>query len=184
MLPPPFFFPGFPFGRFIFLPPVQPFGPQGVPPLRSFVTGAALVVPLFIKQNTGLAFLASAGLMLAIVIGREAWPHRAVVGYVWLLAGAAAGLIWVLLFIHLTSGLANYEHWTVQYAVSRRMPRLADLLSVYQEHAQVPWWVATFMAGALLFWVIIYLTRPLVFDTFQAWNANLRAFNKPLFTSR
>src|SRR2546426_12607265 len=30
------------------------------------------------------------------------------------------------------------------------MPRLADLLSVYQERAQVPWWVATYMAGALL----------------------------------
>src|SRR5881396_3119383 len=119
--------------------------------------------PLFIKQNTGLAFLASAGLMLAIVIGREAWHHRAVAGYVWLLAGAAAGLTWVLLFIHLTSGLANYEHWTVSYAVSRRMPRLADLLSVYQEHAQVPWWVATYMAGALLLRVNARGKRSLVF---------------------
>ncbi len=153
IFPHPFYDPDCTFALLICILLLQQLDLKGVPPLRSFVTGAALVVPLFIKQNTGLAFLASAGLMLAIVIGREAWHHRPVVGYVWLLAGAAAGLIWVLLFIHLTSGLANYEHWTVQYAVSRRMPRLADLLSVYQEHAQVPWWVATFMAGALLFWV-------------------------------
>src|SRR5260370_42099932 len=31
---------------------------------------------------------------------------------------------------------------------------------------------------------IIYLTRPLVFDTFQSWNTNLRVFKKRLSTSR
>src|SRR6185437_8963537 len=30
-------------------------------PLLSFLTGAALVVPVFVKQNTGLAFLACPG---------------------------------------------------------------------------------------------------------------------------
>src|SRR5205807_1406000 len=139
IFPHPFYDPDCTFALLICILLLQQLELKGFSPLRSFVTGAALVVPLFIKQNTGLAFLASAGLMLAIVIGREAWHHRPVVGYVWLLAGAAAGLIWVLLLIHLTSGLANYEHWTVQYAVSRRMPRLADLLSVYQEHAPGPY---------------------------------------------
>src|SRR5947208_12664883 len=57
----------------------------------------------------------------------------------------------------------EYEYWTVSYAVSRRMPRLADLLSVYQEHAQVPWWVATYMAGALLLRVNPRGKRSLVF---------------------
>src|SRR5580692_7686453 len=31
---------------------------KGFPPLRAFLTGIVLVVPLFVKQNTGLAFLA------------------------------------------------------------------------------------------------------------------------------
>src|SRR5438445_12842985 len=73
IFPHPFYDPDCTFAILICILLLQQLDLKGVPPLRSFVTGAALVVPLFIKQNTGLAFLASAGLMLAIVIGREAW---------------------------------------------------------------------------------------------------------------
>src|SRR5919109_4398581 len=41
----------------------------------------------------------------------------------------------------------------MHYPAPRRMPRLPDIVSVYQEHVEPPWWVAAFVVGALLLWL-------------------------------
>ena len=51
------------------------------PPLRAFLTGIVFVVPLFVKQNTGLAFLATAAMAVAVLIARDAWRRQRVSGY-------------------------------------------------------------------------------------------------------
>jgi len=122
---------------------------KGFPPPRAFLAGIVLIVPLFVKQNTGLAFLATAALAVVILIAREAWHRQRVSGYAWLLAGMAAGLGAAMLLIHSTVGMKNYLHWTVQFAASRRLPRISEMFAPYQN----PWlllWFAAFAAGALL----------------------------------
>ncbi len=152
IFPHPFYDPDCTFAILLCILLLQQLERKGFPPLRAFLTGAALVVPLFVKQNTGLAFLGSAGLAVAVLMGLEERRRRPVRGYAWMIAGAAAGLLSALLLIHLTAGLANYERWTIQFAASRRMPSLADMLSVYQ-HSVLPWFIAAFVAGALLLWL-------------------------------
>ena len=124
---------------------------RGFPPLRAFLTGVALVVPLFVKQNTGLAFLSSVVPALAVLIGVEAWRRRPLRGYAWLFAGAAAGLAMALLLIQFIAGLENYVRWSIKFAASRRTPALTEMLSVYQNNMLL-WWIAAFVAGALLVW--------------------------------
>jgi hypothetical protein len=122
---------------------------RGFPTLRAFLTGLLLVVPMFIKQNVGLAFLGSTGLAFVTLMGIEAWHRRPIVGYVWLMVGIATALVSALLLIQFTAGLANYLHWTVQFAWSIRMPEPVRMLSIYQDH-RLPLVIATFVAGILL----------------------------------
>lgn len=122
------------------------------PPLSAFLTGALLTIPLFIKQNTGLAFLASVllGLIVLIALGaRRGLPVR---GYAWIVAGVVAGLVSAILLIHRTVGLANYTYWTFQFAASRRLPPFRDMLAIYQDHL-LPLWIAAFAVGAVLSWL-------------------------------
>lgn len=122
---------------------------RGFPPLAAFFTGAALVIPLFVKQNTGAAFLVSAGLALVSLVAHNLWQRRPAEGLLWVIAGAAAGLLAALSLIQLTAGLANYTHWTIQFARSRRMPSLADMLTVYRNPVLL-WWVAALLAGIVI----------------------------------
>jgi hypothetical protein len=150
IFPHPFYDPDCTFAILLCLFLLQQLESKGFPPLRAFLTGAALVVPLFVKQNVGLAFLGSTGLALVTLMGLEAWRRQPVVGYAWLMAGVVAGLAAALLLIQFTAGLANYQHWTFQFAMSRRLPPLADMLSIYNDD-RLPWWIiAMFLAGALL----------------------------------
>jgi hypothetical protein len=119
------------------------------PPLRAFFTGIIFVVPLFVKQNTGLAFLATAAMAAAILIARDVWRGQRVSGCVWLLAGMAAGLGAAMLLLHFTVGMKNYWHWTMQFAASRRLPRLSEMFAPY-ENPLLLLWFAAFAAGALL----------------------------------
>jgi hypothetical protein len=119
------------------------------PPLRAFLTGIVLVVPLFVKQNTGLAFLATAALAIVILIAREAWRRQRVSGYACLLAGRAAGLGAAMLLLHFTVGMRNYLHWTVQFAAARRLPSVSEMFAPYQNPLLLLWFAA-FAAGALL----------------------------------
>lgn len=145
---------------------------RGFPRLRAFLTGTALVLPLFIKQNVGLAFLvcAVAALLVLVVIARRC-DHSAA-GYAWTIAGTGAGLLAAVWIIHLTAGLTNYLHWTIQFAAARRLPMLADLAAIYQN--RILWlWSAAFLIGAALLrkgnhnprlarWAIAFLSLPFV----------------------
>jgi hypothetical protein len=116
------------------------------PSRLSFLAGMVLVVPAFVKQNTGLAFLGSATiaiLALLVIDRKRAGVAR---GYGVIICGVAAGLALAAVLIQITAGLGNYLHWTVQFAAERRMgtmwaPWASGLL---------PWWLAALIAGALL----------------------------------
>jgi hypothetical protein len=108
-----------------------------------------LAIPLFIKQNTGLFFLLTALLCIAYLGART--PARELRrAALLLLAGAATGLILAIALIHRTVGLANYFHWTFQFAASRRLPGLATMLAVYRDPALL-WMYGVFALGLVLF---------------------------------
>jgi hypothetical protein len=109
----------------------------------SFLCGVLMVVPLFIKQNTGLAFFASAAVCVA-------WMLLCGIRRAWLLvAGAAVGLAGSVALIQFFFGLGNYLHWTIGFAASRRLPGVATMLGVYQDSSLL-WPAASFAAGIIL----------------------------------
>ena len=122
---------------------------KGFPPLRAFLAGIALILPLFVKQNIGLAFLATAALAIVILIARDAWQGKRMSGHAWLLGGVAAGLGAAMLLLHFTVGLQNYWHWTFQFASSRRLPSVSEMFAPLQNPLLLFWFVA-FAAGAFL----------------------------------
>jgi dolichyl-phosphate-mannose-protein mannosyltransferase len=94
-------------------------------PRRWLLTGAVLVVPLFVKQNIGGAFLPS--VLFTLVV--DAIVDRGRVRQVlWCLGGVAAGLAIALAAIQLVAGLDNYVQWTIRYALSERGVRLDRFL--------------------------------------------------------
>jgi hypothetical protein len=127
------------------------------PPIATFATGILLAAPPFIKQNTGLIFLVSActcilyfGLRTGTRFGTRSKipsPQRTAA---LLLAGATTGFALALALIQYTAGLANYYHWTIQFAASRRLPGLATMLGVYQDSALI-WIFIVFALGLALF---------------------------------
>jgi MFS family permease len=118
---------------------------------RAFLAGASLVIPLFLKQNTGLAFFVSAALALAALMTIEIFRRRPVRRYVFALAGAIAGLALAVLLIHLFAGLKNYWYWTFEFAAARRTPARGEMLAIYQGKILLLW-LALFAAGAILLW--------------------------------
>jgi len=124
---------------------------KGLAPFRAFLTGIVLVVPLFVKQNTGLAFLATSALVTAVLIAHDAWRRQCVSGYAWLLAGMAAGLGAALFLLHFLVGLNTYWHWTIQFAAARRLPRFSEMVDPYRNPLLLLWFAA-FAAGVFLLW--------------------------------
>ena len=122
---------------------------KNFPPFRAFLAGMVCVIPLFVKQNTGLAFLATAAMAAAILVARDAWRGQRTSGCVWLLAGMAAGLGAAMFLLHFTVGMKNYWHWTFQFAASRRLPNLSEMFAPY-ENPLLLLWFAAFAAGAFL----------------------------------
>lgn len=116
---------------------------------QSLFVGMLLVVPLFVKQNIGLAFLGTTVVALLLLIGVNLWRRESVRGYVLLIAGIILGLGIALTIIHFTAGLANYKYWTISFAARRRTPSWADMLSVYRDRRLILWFVL-FGMGALL----------------------------------
>jgi 4-amino-4-deoxy-L-arabinose transferase-like glycosyltransferase len=119
---------------------------KGFPVRLSFLAGIAVVVPAFVKQNTGLAFLGStvlALLALLVIDRRRAGVAR---GYGAILCGVAAGLALAALLIQVSAGLGNYLHWTVQFAAGRHMGSMWAPWAV----GLLPWWLAAFVAGAIV----------------------------------
>jgi hypothetical protein len=121
---------------------------KGFPPFLTFLVGIIFVIPLFVKQNTGLAFLATATIAIVIQMALESRRRQRVSGYAWFLSGMAAGLGAAMLLLHFTVGLRNYIHWTIQFAASRRLPRLSEMFAAYRNPLLLLW-LAAFAAGAL-----------------------------------
>ncbi|MFN2531226.1 MAG: hypothetical protein ABR555_08015 [Pyrinomonadaceae bacterium] len=117
--------------------------------LRGVITGAAVVVPLFIKQNTGLAFLFSTTtaivlLLIIAAVRRQPWKQYASV-----LIGTALTLFCALALIHFTAGLNNYWHWTIRFAAARRTPQRSAMLDIYRD-SLLKWWLLLFVAGVVV----------------------------------
>jgi hypothetical protein len=121
-------------------------------PVLGFITGAVLVIPVFVKQNTGLAFLVSAVAALVLLCVIDVWRRRMVRQYIWPFAGLMVGSALALLLIHLTAGLENYIRWTVSFAAKRRTPALGDMIGVYRDPL-LKWWLTLFLVSTLVLWL-------------------------------
>jgi hypothetical protein len=119
---------------------------------RNFLAGVACVVPLFVKQNIGLAFLgAILAAVVAVGIARRARGEGVRV-QAWVLGGAAAALGTVLGLLQVTVGLGNYWHWTIAFAAERRLPGLGTVLEMYREGSLAGTLAAAAVAMGLLIW--------------------------------
>jgi hypothetical protein len=139
-----------------------------------FCTGASCVLPLFVKQNMGLPFLAAVAFAIG-VIALAGWIWRgsmrpsgtqetAIAGYsqgftlgfsrslppgacAAVLVGMAAGLAVALAIIGATAGMHNYFYWTVHFAAQRRMPGFGSILAVYAQPSLL--WMGPGVAAGL-----------------------------------
>jgi hypothetical protein len=118
--------------------------------LLSLCAGAMLVIPLFVKQNTGLAFLLGAVVMISILIAIDLLRRQSLRKYVFVLAGAALGMVLGLLLIQTTAGLANYWHWTIRFAAERRTPSTGEMLGIYGD-PKILIWLALIVAGVIVY---------------------------------
>ncbi|MDX6556964.1 MAG: hypothetical protein QOF72_13 [Blastocatellia bacterium] len=119
--------------------------------VRALLAGIALVMPLFVKQNTGLAYLTAAAVLLIVMIAVERWRHRPVRGYVLTLGAAAVSLAVAVMLIQFTAGFRNYWHWTIQFAAQRRTPALAEMLGIYADKT-ILLWLALIVLGFICLW--------------------------------
>ncbi|HEY2847734.1 MAG TPA: hypothetical protein VGI80_07945, partial [Pyrinomonadaceae bacterium] len=120
------------------------------PSVPTFIVGMFFVLPLFVKQNIGLAFVSAIAfwLLLRIILG--IWKKWELRPYLLLAAGALTGVGAAALIVQLTCGLSNYKYWTWDFATSRRAPSAGAMLGVYAEWSLLAW-VALFLLGAWLF---------------------------------
>jgi hypothetical protein len=125
---------------------------RGFPAIPTFLAGMLLVVPLFIKQNIGGAYLGSWLLVLLVLVLVSLWKKLPVKGYLLLISGSIVGLTVAAFIIESTVGLTNYKYWTWTYATTRRTPSILDMLSVYQDPLLILW-IVVFGVGVLLFWL-------------------------------
>jgi len=88
---------------------------------RPFVLGALCIVPLFVKQNIGLAFVAA---LIVLMLAERRWR---------ILAGLAIGAVVALALVATIFGAGNYATWTLSYAAARRLPPLGMMLGVYND---------------------------------------------------
>jgi hypothetical protein len=120
--------------------------------LLPVLAGASLVIPVFVKQNTGLAFLSVALVSIFVLMVFEVARHRSMRRYVLTIAGAAATFAPAIFLIHLTAGLKNYWRWTIQFAAERRTPARTEMLGIYTDK-MILVWLALIAAGVLLLWI-------------------------------
>jgi 4-amino-4-deoxy-L-arabinose transferase-like glycosyltransferase len=84
---------------------------------RWLIAGMILVIPLFVKQNIGGAFLPLVVGALAVeAVGER--PKLAGVG--WCVVGVAAGLAVAIVALQIVAGMDHYVAWTVAYAMAER----------------------------------------------------------------
>jgi type IV secretory pathway VirB3-like protein len=93
---------------------------------RPMLVGALCIVPLFVKQNIGLAFV---GALLLMLIVERRWR---------VLAGLALGAAIAIALVAAIFGVGNYATWTLSFAAARRLPPLGMILGVYRD--PIVWW--------------------------------------------
>jgi hypothetical protein len=120
--------------------------------LWPLLAGAALVVPLFVKQNTGLALIVSAIPALVLLIAVQIARRESSRPYVLTITGAALAFGLGLLLISFTAGLRNYWQWTIQFAASRRTPARAEMLGIYSDKILILW-LALVALGTVGLWL-------------------------------
>jgi hypothetical protein len=113
------------------------------------VAGLALVVPLFVKQNTGLAFLLSSVALLIVLVIWQRIRLEPVRNYAVALAAVVLALGVAVLLIHRSAGLGNYWHWTIQFAAARRTPARREMLEIYTGKMNLLW-IGSIVAGVLV----------------------------------
>ncbi|HRH41628.1 MAG TPA: hypothetical protein PKY82_08295 [Pyrinomonadaceae bacterium] len=151
IFPHPFYDPDSVFIILLWILSVQILERKNFPAIRTFLVGMFLVVPLFSKQNIGLAFIGTVKLSLLILIAINLWRKESVKGYLILLVGLTAGFGIAILIIYLTAGLENYWFWTMTFAQMRRTPSFVDMLSVYADWSLLIW-ISLFVIGAIILW--------------------------------
>ena len=114
--------------------------------IRSFLAGAASVLPLFFKQNIGLPFLLITVAAVASIAIARRLRRIAITPQIWFFTGVAMMLAAVLLAIHATVGLHNYLYWTVEFAAQRRLPGIGMILSIYHQTSLL-WTIPAAIAG-------------------------------------
>jgi hypothetical protein len=124
---------------------------RGFPTAQTSIAGSLLVIPLFIKQNIGLAYLGSCLLALVVLVVIAIWRKQPFRGYLTLIMGSVVGSAFAAAIIQWWVGLEVYKYWTWDFARMRRTPSMTDMLSVYQDPL-FPVWLAFLLVGALLFW--------------------------------
>jgi len=91
----------------------------GAHSVRPSIVGALCIVPLFVKQNIGLAFVAA---LVVLMFAERRWR---------VLAGLAIGAAAAFALVAAVFGVGNYATWTLSYAAARRLPPVAMMLGVY-----------------------------------------------------
>ena len=103
----------------------------------SIALGALAVVPLFIKQNIGLPFLAA---FIVVAILRRRWRT---------LSGSAIASAAALMLVTVVFGIGNYLHWTIEFAAQRRLPPISRQVEPYLD--PILWvWIACVLCGYLV----------------------------------
>ncbi|HEY4838635.1 MAG TPA: hypothetical protein VIH72_08515 [Candidatus Acidoferrales bacterium] len=122
---------------------------RGFTPTRAFCCGAVLLLPLFVKQNTGLGFLFCIGASLVVLTALNLRRGKSISGFLYIFAGILATFLSALALIHHFAGLHNYWNWTIQFASERRTPQIADMLQPFQNYNLLIW-LATAIVGIFL----------------------------------
>src|SRR5947207_3174692 len=115
----------------------------------ALIAGGTIVIPLFTKQNPGLAFFLSSVGSVVIVTMIQLIRRQSIVIYASVIAGAVIMLATATLLIHFIAGLTNYLHWTIQFAAARRMPAVSEMIGVYAGKANLLW-LGTIATGVIL----------------------------------
>jgi len=140
--------------------------------LIPIVTGAATVIPLFVKQNTGLAFLAAASVSIIALIVWQSMRREPVRHYLIMLSSTVTALAIAIVLIHRVAGLGNYWQWTIRFAAERRTPARGEMLGIYADK-MILVWLGFIVAGIVVFWLnrnrnrlLLILTATLVSSPF------------------
>ena len=120
--------------------------------MTPWFAGLALVIPAFVKQNTGLAFLGSAVIGLLILSLIERWTGRSTRRYVIILLAAFLTLVVALMLLQFTATLNNYWLWTITFAAARRTPARTEMLQIYEDKFQLLW-IGTFIIRSIGAWL-------------------------------